>query len=97
MDDLTVEQARVVLEQAGHLVLADWIPGRDFDLEARLRAVERDTIVDALRRSQWTQKHAATLVGMSARMMGYKVRVLGITIPATVQPKRKWRLEKRSA
>jgi DNA-binding NtrC family response regulator len=46
-----------------------------------LREIERQAIIEALRMSNWIQKTAAALIGISPRMMHYKIKTLNITIP----------------
>jgi DNA-binding NtrC family response regulator len=57
-----------------------------------LEQIERQAVVEALRMSKWVQKDAAKLLHISARVMNYKVKTLGIEIPrkgrAMVEPER---------
>ncbi len=46
-----------------------------------LRALERQAIEAALRRSNWVQKEAAKLLGLSERQMTYRLNKLGVTHP----------------
>ncbi len=46
-----------------------------------LREAERRLVVDALERSGWVQKEAARLLGISKRVMHYKVHSFGLTNP----------------
>ena len=45
------------------------------------RDVERALILEALERSEWVQKDAAQLLGMTRRRMGYRIQRLGISHP----------------
>ncbi len=42
---------------------------------------EKDRIIEALKKSHWVQKKAAELLGLSPRMLNYKIRKYGITYP----------------
>jgi transcriptional regulator with GAF, ATPase, and Fis domain len=46
-----------------------------------LKEIERQAIIEALRMSNWIQKAAAALIGISPRMMHYKIKTLDITLP----------------
>jgi Nif-specific regulatory protein len=46
-----------------------------------LEEIERQAVVEALRMSNWVQKDAADLLGISPRVMNYKIKVLNIEIP----------------
>jgi len=46
-----------------------------------LRNVERGLVLEALRRSEWVQKDAAALLGISRRKLNYMVQRMGITHP----------------
>jgi transcriptional regulator with GAF, ATPase, and Fis domain len=46
-----------------------------------LREHERDLIVDALKQCGWVQKDAAKMLGISGRVINYKIKRLGIAIP----------------
>ena len=41
--------------------------------------LEKTAILEALKRSNWVQKEAAKLLGVSSRVMNYKVHKFGIT------------------
>ncbi len=43
-----------------------------------LEEIERQAIVEALKMSNWVQKDAAELLGISPRVMNYKIKTLGI-------------------
>ncbi|MFI5217032.1 MAG: sigma-54-dependent transcriptional regulator, partial [Candidatus Limnocylindria bacterium] len=47
-----------------------------------LRELERGLVLEALRRSQFLQKDAAKLLGISRRKLNYMIRRMGITHPA---------------
>jgi len=46
-----------------------------------LEEIERQAVVEALRMSNWVQKDAAELLGISPRVMNYKIKILAIEIP----------------
>ena len=46
-----------------------------------LEDIERLALVEALKMSNWVQKDAAELLGISPRVMNYKIKVLGIEFP----------------
>jgi len=46
-----------------------------------LEEIERQAIIEALKMSNWVQKDAAELLGISPRVMNYKIKILGIEIP----------------
>ena len=45
----------------------------------KLDDLERDTILEALKMSNWVQKDAAELLGVSRRVLNYKVKIHNIT------------------
>jgi DNA-binding NtrC family response regulator len=49
--------------------------------ESGLRERERQLIVDALKKCNWVQKDAAALLGISGRVINYKIKKFGISIP----------------
>ncbi len=55
-----------------------------------LREVERELILQALERTGWVQKEAASLLRMSRRKLNYRIRLLRITHPS-------WRRNRGSA
>ena len=46
-----------------------------------LERAERDQILRALKESSWVQKRAADSLGISGRVIHYKIRKYGIQIP----------------
>src|SRR5678815_4979364 len=46
-----------------------------------LEEIERQAVVEALKMSNWVQKDAAELLGISPRVMNYKIKILSIEIP----------------
>jgi Nif-specific regulatory protein len=46
-----------------------------------LEEIERQAVVEALKMSNWVQKDAAELLGISPRVMNYKIKILNIEIP----------------
>jgi len=55
----------------------DTIAGR-MSLEKAVMEFEREIILDALKRTNYVQTHAATLLGISRRMLKYRMDTLGI-------------------
>ena len=49
-------------------------------LRARLNKIEREEILDALVDSNWIMAKAARRLGITERMIGYKIRKYGISI-----------------
>ena len=45
----------------------------------KLEDLERNTIIEALKMSNWVQKDAAELLGVSRRVLNYKVKIHNIT------------------
>ncbi|MCT4475523.1 helix-turn-helix domain-containing protein, partial [Bosea spartocytisi] len=61
--------------------------GRDAlprDLDAELERIERDFILEALRRSDGVQVKAARLLGIAERSLWHRIRKLGIKLGRTV-------------
>ncbi len=58
----------------------DFEPGTEVgqDLEARLRQVEKEEILKALKAKNWVQTRAAELLGISERVLRYKMKKYGI-------------------
>ncbi len=48
---------------------------------ANLKDVERSFVVQALERTDWVQKDAAVLLGVSTRVLNHKIRRFGIKHP----------------
>jgi DNA-binding NtrC family response regulator len=46
-----------------------------------LEDLERQAVLEALRTHDWVQKDAARFLGISARVMNYKIQKYGITNP----------------
>jgi transcriptional regulator with GAF, ATPase, and Fis domain len=46
-----------------------------------LEEIERQAVIEALKMSNWVQKDAAELLGISPRVMNYKIKILSIEIP----------------
>lgn len=53
-------------------------PTSEGDLNARLTEVERQMLIDALERHNWVQTRAAESLGISERVLRYKIERLGI-------------------
>jgi DNA-binding NtrC family response regulator len=52
-----------------------------FSFENALLEFERDILLSALRKTNFVQTHAANLLGISRRILKYKMDTLGITAP----------------
>lgn len=50
--------------------------------------IERDAITQALELSGWVQKDAAALLGISGRVINYKIKTHGIRVPPDVRVRR---------
>ncbi len=61
----------------------DILSGR-VSLEKAVMDFERDIILDALKRTNYVQTHAANLLGISRRMLKYRMDTLGISRPDAV-------------
>lgn len=60
----------------------DTLAGR-ISLEKAVMEFEREIILDALKRTNYVQTHAANLLGISRRMLKYRMDTLGIGRPDT--------------
>jgi transcriptional regulator with GAF, ATPase, and Fis domain len=49
-------------------------------LRGRIREMEREEIVNALRECNWVMARAARKLGITERMIGYKIKKYGIRI-----------------
>jgi hypothetical protein len=49
-------------------------------LKDRIREMEREEIINALRECDWVMARAARKLGITERMIGYKIRKYGIRI-----------------
>ncbi len=58
----------------------DTLAGR-LSLEKAVMEFEREIILDALKRTTYVQTHAATMLGISRRMLKYRMDTLGISRP----------------
>ena len=47
-------------------------------LKDKIKEMEREEIVNALRESNWVMARAARRLGITERMIGYKIKKLGI-------------------
>jgi DNA-binding NtrC family response regulator len=63
----------------------DTLAGR-LSLEKAVMEFEREIILDALKRTSYVQTHAATMLGISRRMLKYRMDTLGISRPDTGTP-----------
>jgi len=88
-----VIEAALVMAKKDHLtqddlILTDFQRPLEVSLEdpigsqsTVLREHERDLVIDALRKCGWVQKDAAEMLGISGRVINYKIKRLGISIP----------------
>ena len=51
-----------------------------------LEEIERCALMEALKMSNWVQKDAAELLGISPRVMNYKIKTLRIEFPRGRRP-----------
>jgi DNA-binding NtrC family response regulator len=63
----------------------DTLAGR-LSLEKAVMEFERDIILDALKRTNYIQTHAASMLGISRRMLKYRMDTLGISRPDSSVP-----------
>jgi transcriptional regulator with GAF, ATPase, and Fis domain len=75
--DLQIGEQSTPAAAGGDRALAVKIPPTGIPLEE----IERQAVVEALRMSNWVQKDAAELLGISPRVMNYKIKILSIEIP----------------
>jgi DNA-binding NtrC family response regulator len=75
--DLQIGEQASTASGTGDRALAVRIPPTGIPLEE----IERQAVVEALRMSNWVQKDAAELLGISPRVMNYKIKILNIEIP----------------
>lgn len=54
------------------------------DLDAELERIERDFILEALRRSDGVQVKAARMLGIAERSLWHRIKKLGIRLSRTV-------------
>jgi len=77
-----LDQTQRVIERLGR----DWAAGRKVvQLPAEgypLKWIERDAIVQALELAHWVQRDAAVLLGITTRVMNYKVQVFNLQPPS---------------
>src|SRR6187399_48363 len=75
--DLQIGEQASASSSTGDRGLAVRIPPTGIPLEE----IERQAVVEALKMSNWVQKDAAELLGISPRVMNYKIKILSIEIP----------------
>jgi Nif-specific regulatory protein len=49
-------------------------------LKDKVKAVEKEAIIDALKKSNWVMVRAAKKLGITERMIGYKIKKYGLRI-----------------
>ncbi|PYT14202.1 MAG: hypothetical protein DMF51_09050 [Acidobacteria bacterium] len=72
----TIRPADLTLLDREHTI--GMTPALAVDL-LNLEALEKSALLEALKRSNWIQKEAAKILGISSRVMNYKVHKHGIT------------------
>jgi DNA-binding NtrC family response regulator len=77
LSDLQIGQGEVASGPSGDRAPVVRVPPTGIPLEE----IERQAVVEALKMSNWVQKDAAELLGISPRVMNYKIKILGIEIP----------------
>jgi DNA-binding NtrC family response regulator len=77
VNDLQIGDQTSSSSSTGDRQLAVRIPPTGIPLEE----IERQAVVEALKMSNWVQKDAAELLGISPRVMNYKIKILNIEIP----------------
>jgi transcriptional regulator with GAF, ATPase, and Fis domain len=64
--------------------------GGSLSLEKAVQEFERELLLEALLRTGYVQTHAATMLGITRRMLKYRMDMLGIKtadVPASPAPK----------
>ncbi|MGH8245268.1 MAG: sigma 54-interacting transcriptional regulator, partial [Gammaproteobacteria bacterium] len=64
--------------------ITEAVLGEQFSLEKAVLGFEKKMILDALKRTDFVQTHAAALLGISRRMLKYRMDMLGITRPGAM-------------
>jgi DNA-binding NtrC family response regulator len=77
LNDLQIGQGETASGPSGDRAPVVRVPPTGIPLEE----IERQAVVEALKMSNWVQKDAAELLGISPRVMNYKIKILGIEIP----------------
>lgn len=78
--------ANLKMDQRADNLREDTLAG-NVSLEKAVLEFEKKIILDALKRTDYVQTHAATLLGISRRMLKYRMDMLGISRPSVaVQP-----------
>ena len=91
-----VRELENIIERAVLMAEGDIIEEKDLSIEydlfpsiikkgIRLKEAERELIIHALERSNWVQKEAAKLLGISKRVIHYKIKKYGIKHPRWVK------------
>jgi DNA-binding NtrC family response regulator len=76
VDDLQIGDHSPSASSSDHMQVVR-IPPTGIPLEE----IERQAVLEALKMSNWVQKDAAELLGISPRVMNYKIKVLNIELP----------------
>jgi DNA-binding NtrC family response regulator len=81
-DTITPEHLPIILKEDSRSssLRDDTLAGR-LSLEKAVMEFEREIILDALKRTNYIQTHAANLLGISRRMLKYRMDTLGIGRP----------------
>jgi DNA-binding NtrC family response regulator len=103
-DTITVPPSQIVqvlelLRSAEHMIerlSREVIRGRGIVRFPRegypLKLIERDAILQALEVAGWVQCDAARLLGVSGRVLNYKIHSHGIQMPPDVR-RRRWKVQ----
>lgn len=86
-DRITIEHLPAILrsDTRSTSLRDDTLAGR-LSLEKAVMEFEREIILDALKRTNYVQTHAANLLGISRRMLKYRMDTLGIGRPDSGLP-----------
>jgi len=82
--DVIRRQDISILQPGNHLPASPDSSDSDMSLSS-LAVSEREMILDALKKNDWIQKEAATALGISKRVIHYKIRKYGITHPRWIK------------
>lgn len=86
----TLRQAEHLVERLSHEVLQRRSVVRLPEGGYPLAWIEREAVTQALEMAGWVQREAARLLGVTGRVMHYKIRRHGIRLPPDVRVRR-WR------
>jgi transcriptional regulator with GAF, ATPase, and Fis domain len=67
------------------MFIARGYPEAAMTLKKKIDEMEREAIVNALKESDWVMVRAARMLGITERMISYKIKKLGISIKKTYE------------